>query len=393
MTTKTRLLSFIFIAHALVHGAVLSIPLFVPIWLAEFDVTRARIGFVVAILLVFYGAMAIPAGALSDRYGSDRFITLFLLVTGLGFALTRFVGDEFLYLATSLVAVGIGAGMYHAPALSLLSRQDYASSRIFAYHNIGGNLGIALGPVIVILLLAFYDWRLVLPAMAVPFLAFGILFHVAGPTDAAGDARDRDNGDDGMLRSLLTIGFAFIFLVYILRGAFFRGTITFLPDFLQLSSQLAQLRLLGKDIPPGRWIYSAILLLGVVGEYTGGVLGERMDSELALVCLFLVITILSPLLGVFAGWALFVLAALFGFVMFVFPPLLQSLVAVYSPESRRGFGYGLTSSGNLAFGGFVGTTAAGWLVTANGYPMMFSALALFPLASVIVIVAFRVSKR
>lgn len=391
MATKTRLLSFIFVAHALVHGAVLSIPLFVPVWLAEFDVTRARIGFAVALLLVFYGAMAIPAGALSDRYGSDRFITLFLIVTGIGFALTQLVGDSFLLLGASLVAIGVGAGMYHAPALSFLSRQSYSSSRIFAYHNIGGNLGIALGPLIVILLLAFYDWRLVLGWMAVPFLAFGILFHIAGPSDTTTHVRDESTGDDGFLRSLVTIGFAFVFVIYILRGAFFRGTITFLPDFLQLSSELSSVQIFGKEIPPGRWIYSAILLLGVAGEYTGGILGERMDSELALVGLFLVLTVLSPMFGLFSGWALFLLVGLFGFVVFVFPPLLQSLVAAYSPESRRGLGYGVTSSGNIAFGGFVGTTAAGWLVTTNGYPLMFSALALLPLASVLVIIAFRVT--
>lgn len=364
-------------------------PLFIPIWLAEFDVTRARIGLAMALLLVFYGAMAIPAGALSDRYGSDRFITLFLLVTGIGFAVTRFVANDFLLLAASLVVIGAGAGMYHAPALSLLSRQPYSSSRIFAYHNIGGNLGIALGPIIVILLLAFYDWRFVLSLIAVPFVGFALLFHFAGPSDT--ETHPRTDGSEGgaAFLSLVTMGFVFILVVYLLRGAFFRGTITFLPDFLEVSSALSDIQIFGKDIPPGRWIYSAILLLGVVGEYTGGELGERWDAEVVLVGLFLLTAAITPVFGLVSGWSLFALAGIFGFVVFVFPPLLQSLVAKYSPATRRGLGYGLTSSGNIAFGGFIGTALAGWLVSANGYPTMFAALALFPLAAMVVIVGFR----
>jgi len=389
MTGKTRLLSFIFVAHALVHGAVLSMPLFIPIWLAEFDVNRASIGLAMALLLVLYGAMAIPAGALSDRYGSDRFITLFLLVTGIGFAATRFVANDFLLLAASLVVVGAGAGMYHAPALSLLSRQPYSSSRIFAYHNIGGNLGIALGPVIVILLLAFFDWRFVLSLIAIPFVAFGLLFYVAGPSDTELRPRTDDSDGRSTVLSLLTLGFVFILVVYLLRGAFFRGAITFIPDFLEVTSGLSSIQLFGKEIPPGRWIYSAILLLGVAGEYTGGELGERLDAEIALFGLFLIVAIIMPAFGFVSGWTLFVLAAAFGFVVFVFPPLLQSLVAKYSPATKRGLGYGLTSSGNIAFGGFLGTSLAGWLVSAQGYATMFAALALFPLAAIAVIVGFR----
>jgi len=388
MDPKTRLLSFVFVAHAIVHGAVLSIPLFVPIWVGEFAATRAQLGFAAAAMLVLYGGMAIPAGALSDRYGSDRFVTVYLLLTGVGFSLMLLV-DSFPGVAASLLVIGLGAGLYHAPVLSLLSRQPYSSSRVFAIHNIGGNLGIALGPLIVIFLLTFFEWGTVLGLVAVPFLAFAVLFHVAGPTDTIDSTERPEAGVVDSARSLLAVGFVFVFAVYVLRGAFFRGTMTFLPDFLQVASGLEPLTAFGREIPPGRWVYSAILLLGVFGEYTGGELGERLDAERTLVGLFLVATVLSVLFGRVSGVALFAVAGLFGFVVFVFPPLMQALVAEYSPETSRGMGYGLVSGGNLAFGGFAGTSAAGWLVTTWSYPVMFVAFAALPLAAAVVIVSYR----
>ncbi|WP_160135728.1 hypothetical protein [Halococcus salsus] len=102
--------------------------------------------------------------------------------------------------------------------------------------------------------------------------------------------------------------------------------------------------------------------------------------------------VLMPIFGSVNGWTLFTVAGLFGLVVFVFPPLLQSLVAEYSPETNPGVGYGLTSAGNFAFGGFVGTLFAGWLVTTSDYPTMFTGLAVFPLAGVAIITAFLVWK-
>ncbi|TKX82954.1 MFS transporter, partial [Halorubrum sp. SS5] len=65
------------------------------------------------------------------------------------------------------------------------------------YHGIGGNLGIALGPLATALLLLAFDWRLVTAALAVPALAVAA-YGVTVDVDAAlqsGDVEDPDGVD------------------------------------------------------------------------------------------------------------------------------------------------------------------------------------------------------
>src|SRR6056297_1799668 len=66
-----RLVGYTTGAHALDHLVILSIPLFVPIWLEEFQVTTYELGLLVTVMTGLYGVMALPSGILSDRFGAD----------------------------------------------------------------------------------------------------------------------------------------------------------------------------------------------------------------------------------------------------------------------------------------------------------------------------------
>ncbi len=380
--------------HVLIHALIASVPLFIPLWLSEFEVSRATLGLAVGVLFVFYGGTAIPAGILSDRIGSSRFIEVFLLGTG-GVALLLSLTGSFETLVGGLVLLGIAAGLYHAPAFSLISRQQDATSKLFAYHNIGGHVGLGLGPLAMALLLAVMDWRSALLLTAVPFGLIWIVFRVYGPKESAPkQALATDGGGfDGaslktQVRRLCTIGFAFVLVIYLLRGTYARGSVVFLPDYLDMTANLGPVGLLGIELPPGRWIYSAMLLIGVFGQVLGGELGERFPEEWILAVQLLSTAGLLVVLGQTTGITLFAVVILFGLMMYSFPPILQSLVAAYTPERSRGLGYGITTAGNAAAGGFLGATVAGWLATVGTYPEMFTALAVIPVLALLFIFAY-----
>lgn len=386
-----RLLPFMFVSHTLVHALVASLPLFVPVWLQEFGATRASLGFVLGLLFVFYGGMAIPSGVLSDRYGSPVFVTLFLLTTGLAALLLGGVGG-YPMLVGALVFLGLGAGLYHAPAFSLLSRRSESRSRTFAYHNVGAHLGLGLGPMVAAVLLTVLDWRSVFLVAAAPFLLFAVVFYAYGPssdtgTDAATDGAGRQDLWSEF-KSLCTFGFLFILAVYLLRGTYYRGSIVFLPDFLQLTAEFSPLALAGRSIPPGQWLYALILLVGVFGQLGGGFLGERVRSTVVLTGQLVATAVLLFVLGDAGGWALFALAIVLGLLLFSFPPILQDLVASHTPTATRGLGYGVTTAGNAAAGGFLGASLAGWLATTGTYASMFRSLALVPLLALGVVAVY-----
>jgi sugar phosphate permease len=191
------------------------------------------------------------------------------------------------------------------------------------------------------------------------------------------------------VKRLCTIGFVFVLGIYLLRGTYSRGSVTFLPDYLDTAANLGSLWLLGIELPAGRWVYSSMLVIGVGGQLLGGVLGEHFREEGILAVQLLSTAGLLVLLGVTDGLLLFGVVALFGLMMYSFPPILQSLVAVYTPERSRGLGYGVTTAGNAAAGGFIGASLAGWLVTEWSFETMFAALAVIPVLALLGIGVYR----
>lgn len=396
-SSSDRVLAATFVPHVLIHALISSLPLFVPLWLVEFDVTRATLGLALGVLFVFYGGTAIPAGVLSDRLGSSRFIEVFLLGTAVAAVVLSVVGS-LAALVVALVVLGLSAGLYHAPAFSLLSRQENASSTLFAYHNVGGHVGLGLGPLVMAILLAFTDWRTALLVSAVPFALTWAAFRALAPRDdPVGAAEPRPDGGsldtDVPLKTqvvrLCTVGFAFVLAIYLLRGTYYRGSIVFLPDFLNAAANLAPIAIFGKEIPPGQWIYSAMLMIGTVGQVLGGVLGDRFDEEGILVVQLLSTAGLLVLLGRTSGLVLFAVVGLFGLMMYSFPPILQTLVASYTPERSRGLGFGVTTAINAAAGGFLGSALAGWLATVGTYADMFATIAVVPVVALVLIVGYR----
>ena len=396
-TGKTRLVVSTFVPHFLMHALVASLPLFVPLWLVEFDVSRATIGTAMGALFVFYGGTSIPVGILADRYGSVPFLELYLFGTAVG-AVVLGLTTTFVGLVLALIGVGLASGLYHPPAFRLISRQSYASSSLFAYHNIGGNLGLGIGPLITAVFLAFVDWRTAMLVAGGVLLVTGVLFTRYGPEESTvvdSKASESRSEFTGRLKALFTVGFVFVLSIYLLQGTYHRGATVFIPDYLQAVATVGSLELFGREIPPSRWVYSVMLMVGVGGQLLGGYLDDRFRTTPLIAVQLLGTAGLLLLLGRVTGLTLFAAIAIFGIAISFLAPILQNLVARHTSESERGLGYGFTSAGGTAAGGFLGASLAGWLATVGSYPRMFSTLALVPLAAVglVVIYVFHYSDR
>jgi MFS family permease len=91
------IVALVMLAHAMVHTYELSIPIFVAIWLVEFDVlplvvtqvevTAATLGVVVTAGYGLFGVGSLPGGVLVDRVGSGRLIAACLFGMGGAFLL------------------------------------------------------------------------------------------------------------------------------------------------------------------------------------------------------------------------------------------------------------------------------------------------------------------
>ena len=283
---------FTMAGHAMVHTYELAVPILLTVWLAEFSVTSATLGTVVAVGYGLFGVGALPGGLLVDRFGSRRLIVACLFGMGSAFVLLGLLPGV-AGIAVALAVWGLAASVYHPAGLTLISKGADQRGAAFAYHGMAANVGIAGGPFLTALLLVVVEWRLAVVVLAVPAFVAGLVGltvefdetaavdkttaadadRVAGDdngggADDSGDtADDDDSSDDGdtvdnndgdtaddddgsddsdatapaidslaafvtASRGLFTAGFATVFVLVLFNGLYYRGMVTFLPGLL-----------------------------------------------------------------------------------------------------------------------------------------------------------------
>lgn len=380
------------LAHAMVHTYELSIPILVTIWLEQFAVTEATIGLVVAVGYAFFGLGALPGGVLADAYGSRTLIIACLLGMG-GSFLALSIAPSVFVIALALLLWGVAASVYHPSGLSLISKGVSQRGTAFAYHGMAGNLGIALGPLATTLLLLFFDWRLVVGLLAVPAgIAAALALAVDFDETAAVEATDggtpdaRASGSVSSLselfadsRRLFTGGFVAVFGIVMLSGLYYRGTLTFLPDMLGNQPMFDPVQFAGRSLEPARYLYAGLLMVGVGGQYVGGKLTDRMETERGLAIAFAGLAAIALLFipAMNAGLGpLLVASAVLGFALFVVQPFYQATVAEYTPAGMRGLSYGYTYLGVFGIGA-LGAAIAGSILTYFSASVLFLVLAAF----------------
>ena len=422
---ERRIVAFTASAHGLVHTYELSIPILLTVWIAEFSTTAATLGAVVTVGYGFFGVGALPAGVVVDRFGSKPVILACLLGMAGSFLLVG-VAPTLPVLALALGVWGVTASVYHPAGLALLSTAVDQRGTALGYHGIGGNLGIALGPLAAVLLLVAFDWRVVAGLLTLPaFLVAGYGYTVdvettlataddgsaseGSVTNASVDGDEPTVADGGVVgsfvrvvgdtRTLLTLGFGLVLLFVTFSGLYYRTFLTFLPDLLgeALGGFAGGIGGLGPTGPGGesfdlgRYLYVAVLLVGVPGQYLGGRIADRVPPERGLVLLMTVLVGLALLFvaATDAVWSFLLVSGLLGVALFTVQPLSQATVAAYSPPGSRGLSFGYIYLAIFGVGS-LGAGLAGFVLTVAGRRELFVVLA--GLAACGALVALAVSR-
>lgn len=422
------------LAHGMVHTYELSIPIFVTIWLsqyevidlgvAQFPVTKATLGAVVTAGYALFGLGALPGGIVVDHVGSRRLISVCLLGMAGSFLLLG-VAPSLVVVALALLVWGASASVYHPAGLALLSKGVEERGTGFAYHGIAGNLGIGLGPLVTAILLLVLDWSTVALVLAVPALLAAVYASRAEFDESAAVAADggEDDGSDSKAstgvsslseflsesRHLFTGSFVLVFLVVMCSGLYYRGVLTFLPGLLadlpgfdpipltallpaSLLSTLGIDGTGGQPLQPENYFYSGLLIVGVFGQYVGGKLTDRVAVEYGIAGAFGALAVLALVFLPVANLGflpLLVVGTLLGFTLFVVQPMYQATVAEYTPAGTRGLSYGFTYLGVFGIGALGGVIAGTILTYATPTALFTTLAAIAGVASLVGVVLSR----
>lgn len=303
---------------------------------ARMNLTMAEVLGISFWMYLLFGLTALPWGLAADRFGAKPLLLLFYLgagLSGLGAALQI---DSPAGLGIALAALGFFSGIYHPAGLGLISKEMKRVSVAMGYNGVFGNLGLAAAP----LLTGLVNW---LWGPRASYLVLGLL-NILGlllllylPISRS----DQTNavvpkGENGLLGA-----FIILLVAMMLGGIVYRGATVILPAYFELKNQEIFHWL--SSITGGRLsknlvatsLTSFIYLVGMIGQYAGGRIGERYAPRMGYLIFHAVTVPVAFLMAVAGNISLIGLAVFYFFFLLGMQPIENTLVANFTPQRFR----------------------------------------------------------
>ena len=312
---------------------------------------------------VFSGASAvlqIPAGMLAESTGEFWMLILGNAWVGAGL-IAMAVSPVFVVLLVSSLLAGLGGGMQHPLASSMVSRayDDQGRSTAVGTVNFAGDLGKVAAPGVVAVAIAFgIGWRTTLSVVGAAGVAFMALTTLARRrVDVGRPSKQLEDDADGAAGESSTRAFVVLSAVGFLDSATRGAALVFLPFVMH-----------DKGMGPSLITVMLILLFvgGACGKYVCGLLGERFSAvsliwaTKGLTALLLVASLAAPPL------LMAPLILVLGIGLNGTSSVLYATVAELIPARRRARLYGF----------FYTTNEGGTIASPIGYGLAADALGL-----------------
>jgi len=256
------------LGHTVVDASQNILPVLLPLLQKRFDLSYTQIGLAVALLTISSSMIQPVFGWVSDRWNTQWFIPAGIVWTGLLMGLAG-LAPSYLALATVLTLTGLGTAAFH-PVASMAAAYASGAQRGLgmSFFSAGGNLGFALGPILMTWFLGWFNLRgtllLVVMALAAAALIHVYRSEIEVPVQGG---RRRQTADGGQVpRALL----AALCGLIALRSWGSSGLVIFIP--LYLVQQGMALPLTGRAL-------FVFLFFGAFGGLLGGHLSDRIGRQ------------------------------------------------------------------------------------------------------------------
>ncbi|MBI4184068.1 MAG: MFS transporter [Proteobacteria bacterium] len=378
-----RVMGAIGSGHFLSHFFLLCLPPLFPLIKDEFGVSYAALGLAVTLLNTFTGLGQVPVGFLVDRLGARRLLLGGMTILSLSIALIGFTSSYPALLALACLA-GLGNAVFHPADYAILSASvnEGRIGRAFGVHMLGGSVGFAAAPTVIVLLASLWDWRTGLLAAGLAGLAVtAAVGSQSGVMRDEGHARARDpgRGEGGKgaaggapaagRAGLLSLPVLLFFLFFLAAALNSQGLQAFLVTGL--------VQLHATPLAAANGALTAYLVGGVAGTAAGGVLADRTRRH-TLVTLVSMLATAAFLLAIgtvdLGAVGLTAATAAAGFLQGLYRPSRDMLVRAITPPGSMGRVFGFVSSG-LHLGGTVAPVLFGWIIDLGRPEMVFLVLA------------------
>jgi FSR family fosmidomycin resistance protein-like MFS transporter len=284
---------------------------------------------------VLFGAAALPAGWMGDKWSASGMMALFFLGVGLCSIATG-MADTPLTICLGLAGIGLFAAIYHPVGIPWLVRNAVNRGRALGINGVFGSIGTAAAALVAGFLAQLYGWRAAFILPGAVCLITGATFLWARQTD-----RLLDRGEDAVPtpppgKSDIWRVFWVMSATMLCTGLIFQATAFALPKIF--------------DTRLSDWFNDSMLGIGgmVTIVYTASALSQLVGGELA---------DRYALRSVYAAVQWLQIPVILGAMMLIHPALVpvaalmvslnvagqaaeNSLLAKYTPPQWRGRAFG-----------------------------------------------------
>ncbi|HEX4365640.1 MAG TPA: MFS transporter [Rhodopila sp.] len=261
-----RTLALAGVAHALHDGFTDMIYVLLPVWQAQFALSYGALAVLRALYVGALAVLQVPSGHLARHLNARTVLVLGTLLSACGYALAGFSGG-LAGLCASLAVAGAGGSTQHPLASAAVSRAYGEAARgPLGTYNFAGDLGKAVLPPAVSVLLTVMGWRSALWVVAglgivVAMLIGWLMPRVADPPAMTETGTVRGGGAAGKG------GFGLLLSIGVLDSAARMAFLLFLPFLLEAKG--ASLTTVGLAL-------SLVFIGGALGKAACGWLGVRL---------------------------------------------------------------------------------------------------------------------
>jgi MFS family permease len=348
-------------AHGCSHFFQLVLPPLFPFLITDFDLNYTQLGVLMTTFFVASGIGQPIAGFLVDRFGARE-----ILLTGLAIYVIGIAGlavfASYLWFFPVMLVAAMGNCVFHPADFTILNASIHPSrlGRAFGIHTMGGNLGWALAPVLMLVIAEALHWRAALLTAA----GIGALVWLTVWFNRH-RLRSEPHGDAGGQTAAHTpIGAAVLFSApvllcfgyFLLLAAALIAVQNFLPPILD--------GLHGTPLVLAATALTGFLIGASAGVLCGGFVADRSDSHATVIVGGLLGS--AVLIVVVAEFALLdavliAAIALAGFLSGVTTPSRDMLVRSATPKGATGRVFGFVYSG-LDVGSALAPVTVGWML-------------------------------